>query len=130
MNQKNIYKCHLAVRGYELDSFNHVNNAVYFNYFEQARWEIIRDAGLLDNFRETGNFLVVIDIHIKYIREIMQFDKLVIETSVKRKDPYLYFNHEMFFEDSKKKVSNAKVKTLILDATRTPVDIPEPFFNY
>ena len=28
------------VRGYELDSFGHVNNAVYLNYLEQARWEM------------------------------------------------------------------------------------------
>ena len=41
--QTNRYTCHLTVRGNELDSFGHVNNAIYLNYLEQARWEILRD---------------------------------------------------------------------------------------
>ena len=37
-----MYQCNLEVRGYELDSFNHVDNAVYLNYYEHARWQILR----------------------------------------------------------------------------------------
>ncbi len=42
----------LEVRGYELDSFNHVNNAVYVSYMEQARWEVFRETGTLDYLNE------------------------------------------------------------------------------
>ena len=35
------FKLQLDVRGYELDSFGHVNNAVYLSWFEHARWELI-----------------------------------------------------------------------------------------
>ena len=48
-----------SVRGYELDSYGHVNNAVYLNYFEQARWEIFRNLNLIDYFKKNELFLVV-----------------------------------------------------------------------
>lgn len=31
--------CSVQVRGYELDSFGHVNNAVYLQYAETAKWD-------------------------------------------------------------------------------------------
>lgn len=31
---------HEAVRGYEIDLFGHVNNAVYMNWLEHARWAL------------------------------------------------------------------------------------------
>ena len=30
----------IQVRGYELDQWGHVNNAVYLNYLEHARWQL------------------------------------------------------------------------------------------
>jgi len=32
----------IAVRGYELDPWQHVNNAVYLSWLEHARWEMVR----------------------------------------------------------------------------------------
>lgn len=120
-----MFQSIVEVRGYELDSFSHVNNAVYLNYFEHARWEIMREKGIIDYFWRTRNFLVVVETHIKYIREVKLFDKLIINTTIERENPYLVFFHEMLHADSKKKVSKATVKTLLLDETRTPIDMPQ-----
>ena len=46
------YSLKTEVRGYELDSYGHVNNAVYVSYTEQARWKMLKDAKLLDAFLE------------------------------------------------------------------------------
>ena len=35
----------IAVRSYELDSFGHVNHAIYLNYFEQARFDALESGG-------------------------------------------------------------------------------------
>lgn len=120
-----MYQCFLEVRGYELDSFNHVNNAVYLNYYEHARWEIIKDSGILEYFEKTGNFLVVVETHIKYFKEIHLFDRLVIQTTISKEDPYLLFNQEMFLSDSKAKVSKTTIKAILLDDTKTPIDLPD-----
>jgi len=120
-----MYQCDLEVRGYELDSFNHVNNAVYLNYYEHARWQILRETGIIDYFKNSGNFLVVIETNVKYIREIKLFDKLTIKTVVEKEDPYLFFHQEIMNNESKVTLSKAMVKTLILDDSRTPIDIPK-----
>lgn len=120
-----MFQSNLEVRGYELDSFNHVNNAVYLNYFEHARWELMKEKGIIDYFTKTGNFLVVVETTIKYIREAKLFDKMIINTTLEREDPYLIFHHEMLHSGSNKKVSKATVKTLFLDETRTPIDMPQ-----
>jgi acyl-CoA thioester hydrolase len=38
----------------EMDSYRHVNNAVYFRYFESARLEYFRRLGWLEYEQETG----------------------------------------------------------------------------
>ncbi|MEV4392383.1 acyl-CoA thioesterase [Nonomuraea sp. NPDC049607] len=45
----------IAVRGYELDTQGHLNNVVYHQYGDHARWECLRAAGIsIDDLREAG----------------------------------------------------------------------------
>jgi acyl-CoA thioester hydrolase len=117
----------LNVRGYELDSYGHVNNAVYLNYFEQARWEIFRQFDLLNYFRKNHLFLVVTEMQVRYSRESKLFDELVIRTRVVQEAPYLVFFHKMYLSGSKVKICSATVKTLMTDKERHITDIPEDF---
>ena len=41
------FRVEIAVRGYEVDSFGHVNNAVYLNWLEHARWSLVGPVGVL-----------------------------------------------------------------------------------
>lgn len=120
-----FYEYALAVRGYELDSYGHVNNAVYLNYFEQARWEIFRKLGLADHFRQNRMMLVVTEMHVRYSREARLFDELVIRTGIREEAPYLVFSHRMYRSGSKIKVCSAEVKTLLTDEDHIKYDIPE-----
>ncbi|MCW8330241.1 acyl-CoA thioesterase [Photobacterium sp. SDRW27] len=38
----------------EMDAFNHVNNVVYFRYFETARIEYFREVALMEEMHKTG----------------------------------------------------------------------------
>lgn len=124
MNTK-IYKYNLEARGYELDSFGHVNNAVYLNYFEQARWNIVKELGIIDYFKSTESLLVVVDVHIRYVKEIQLFNLLTVETTISVSEPYLIFKHALLSREDGEKHAKATVKTLFLDSSRKPVDIPE-----
>jgi YbgC/YbaW family acyl-CoA thioester hydrolase len=117
----------LSVRGYELDSYGHVNNAVYLNYFEQARWEIFRQLDLLNYFRKHHLFLVVTKMQVRYSSEVRLFDELLISTKVEHEAPYLVFYHKMYLNGAKIKVCSANVKTLLTDEERHTLDIPEGF---
>lgn len=119
-----MYKTHLTVRGNELDSYAHVNNAVYLNYYEQARWEAFREAGILSGLQESGLILVVTDIRIRYMREANLLDELEVQTTLKDVSPFLVFRQKIFNRNTGLALSRSETKTVFLGATREPVDIP------
>jgi YbgC/YbaW family acyl-CoA thioester hydrolase len=120
-----MFEYTITVRGYELDSYGHVNNAVYLNYFEQARWEIFRQLELTDYFRQHNLLLVVTEMQVRYSLEAKLFDELVVRTGIKKEAPYLVFSHRMYRSGSRMKVCSADVKTLLTDKDRIKYDIPE-----
>ncbi len=119
------YSYKTEVRGYELDSYGHVNNAVYISYTEQARWEILRNAGLLNSFVDKDLLLVVTETNIRYMRELKLFDEIEIISTIKIEAPYLVFQHEILNLTDNTKAAKAEVKTLLIDKDRIPQDIPE-----
>jgi YbgC/YbaW family acyl-CoA thioester hydrolase len=120
-----MYKTILTVRGNELDSNNHVNNAVYLNYYEQGRWEAIREAGALETMMNSDLLLVVTDIRIRYIREANLLEELEVHTSFRKTSPFLVFYQKIFNRKTGLAVSRAETKTIFLNAAREPQDIPE-----
>lgn len=42
-----LFSCEMAVRWGDMDALGHVNNTVYFRYFEEARLALLECAGLL-----------------------------------------------------------------------------------
>lgn len=73
----------ISVRFYELDPYRHVNHAVYIQYFEAARVELLREAGLtLQGMMDDGVMIVVTDIATRFVRSAEGNDDLVVETEV------------------------------------------------
>jgi acyl-CoA thioester hydrolase len=124
MTRQKKHQSDFTVRGYELDSYGHLNNAVYLQYLEQARWEYTRDTGILRDITVGHLLLVVIETHIRYIRELRLFDRVTVETSCQVHEPFLEFRQRIMEKESGKPVARATVKTLFVDRDRTPRDIP------
>jgi len=115
----------MEVRGYELDSFGHVNNAVYLNYLEQARWELVKEVGLLAEMKEKSLFAVVTSLTIKYIRELKLFDNIeIISKFTVARAPFLTFKHEILIAGFGKKACTAKVDLLLIDDQKIAHDCP------
>jgi acyl-CoA thioester hydrolase len=73
----------IRVRFYELDPYHHVNHAVYIQYFEAARIELLREAGMtLQGMMDDGVMIVVTDITTRFLRSALGNDELVVETEV------------------------------------------------
>lgn len=65
------YRVRVTVRGYELDTQGHLNQAVYLQYAEHARWEYLRAAGISqDRLLASGIGPVVLETTIRYLREL------------------------------------------------------------
>lgn len=61
----------VTVRGYELDTQGHLNQAVYLQYAEHARWELLRAAGLpQEKLLADGVGPVALEVTVKFRREL------------------------------------------------------------
>ena len=73
----------VVVRSYELDSFSHVNHAVFLNYLEYARFEALRTGGLSrEVMAERGWGVYVVRIEVDYVKEARMDDRLLVRTQL------------------------------------------------
>ena len=64
-----LYQCHYPIRWGDMDALGHVNNAVDFRYFEQARLEWYeRQVGALYNDSEG---ILIVDNHAEYLKPVV-----------------------------------------------------------
>jgi acyl-CoA thioester hydrolase len=67
----------VTVRGYELDTQGHLNQAVYLQYAEHARWEVLRAAGLpQEKLLASGVGPVQLEATLKFRRELRGGDRV------------------------------------------------------
>jgi acyl-CoA thioester hydrolase len=72
-----VFTVRITVRGYELDTQGHLNQSVYLQYGEHARWEVLRAAGITqDALIASGIGPVVLESTIRYLRELRGGDEV------------------------------------------------------
>ncbi|MFC7527343.1 acyl-CoA thioesterase [Actinoplanes sp. GCM10030250] len=75
-----LFQVRIAVRGYELDLQGHVNQAVYLQYGEHARWQCFLAAGLTPEVLVgAGVGPVVLETTIRYLRELRAGDEVDVD---------------------------------------------------
>ncbi|KAJ9433979.1 thioesterase-3 [Candidatus Pantoea symbiotica] len=72
----------IKVRGYHLDVYQHVNNARYLEFLEEARWQWLEDVDAFHWLIEQQLAFVVVNININYRRPAVLGDVLNIESEV------------------------------------------------
>jgi len=118
----------LAVRTSELDSFGHVNHAVYLTYFEHARFQALKEAGfdwgVLD---DRGWAIFVVRVEVDYLAEAKREDELLIHTwadSFRRTSMVLA--QEIVRDDgSGTVIARARVTAVWIGPNRKPIRVPE-----
>ncbi|MEV8542103.1 acyl-CoA thioesterase [Streptomyces sp. NPDC051572] len=69
----------VTVRGYETDSLGHLNQSVYLQYSEHARWELLQAAGVGQAellAQRIGP--VVLETTIRYLRELRAGEEVTV----------------------------------------------------
>jgi YbgC/YbaW family acyl-CoA thioester hydrolase len=78
-----VFEQTIVIREAQLDTFGHLNNARYLEIFEQARWDLITENGFgLDHVRESGTGPVILEVTLRFLREIKNRQQLVIRSSL------------------------------------------------
>jgi YbgC/YbaW family acyl-CoA thioester hydrolase len=121
----------IVVRSYELDSFSHVNHAVFLNYLEYARFEALRTGGLTREFMaERGWGVYVVRIEVDYLKEARMDDRLLVRTRLGgyRRTSMLLIQEVVRPgddpEDEDETLIQAKVHAVWVDANRRPMRVP------
>lgn len=72
----------ISVRFRDLDPLNHVNNAVFNTYFEEARIDFIRAVPEFNASMSDGYSFVLVHIEMDYIKPIYMGDNIIAGSSV------------------------------------------------
>jgi acyl-CoA thioester hydrolase len=71
------FSVRITVRGYETDVQGHVNQSVYINYAEHARWSLLQAAGITQTqLVNSGVGPVALETNIRYKRELLAGDEV------------------------------------------------------
>ncbi|WP_327318718.1 acyl-CoA thioesterase [Streptomyces sp. NBC_01235] len=71
------FSVRITVRGYETDVQGHVNQSVYINYAEHARWSLLQAAGISQaDLLGRGVGPVGLETTIRYKRELLAGDEV------------------------------------------------------
>lgn len=79
---KHIYP--ITIIESHLDTLGHVNHAIYLMLFEKARTEMIKERGFADllDIQETGISPIVLEVNLKFRKELLLHQKVMITTEV------------------------------------------------
>ena len=69
----------VTVRGYETDTQGHLNQSVYLNYAEHARWSLLQAAGIRQaELVASGVGPVALETTIRFRRELLAGDEVSV----------------------------------------------------
>jgi acyl-CoA thioester hydrolase len=118
----------IRVRTYELDSFGHVNNAVYLQYFEEARSEYLLQLGLsFEDFARTQTQFVITEARVRYVSSARYGDELLITGEIESAGPATaLFTYKVTCDGTL--IAEGETRGAFLSAaTGRPIRTPEPF---
>ncbi len=97
MNSAKEFEYSFIVTPELLDDYGHVNNARYLDLYERARWNILDEFGLgRESVLKSKTGPVIIEINIRFSREIKEGEKIKILTRSRRKNELIfYFDQQM-----------------------------------
>ena len=114
----------IVIRGYHLDAYQHVNNARYLEFLEEARWQYIDNIKKEELAKYDFSFLIV-NININYRMPATVGDSIIINTEIEKiGNTSMTFSQKIIKEGTDQLVCDASVTFVILDnKTKQPFKI-------
>jgi YbgC/YbaW family acyl-CoA thioester hydrolase len=76
-----VHTYEIQIHERHLDTFGHVNNAVYLDLFEAARWDLITANGYgLDEVQRRKIGPTILEIKLRFVREIRNRERITIKS--------------------------------------------------
>ena len=117
----------VVVRSSELDSFGHVNHAVFLEYLEHARFEALQRAGFTwSTLEERGWAIYVVRIEVDYVTEARRGDELLVRTRADsfRRTSMVLAQEIRRADDQEVVVTRARVTAVWIGPDGKPMRVP------
>lgn len=120
-----LHRTSIEIRGYELDSFKHVNNAVYVQYFEHARWKMLADHGItLESFNAAERWPIIAEINVRYLKPTYLGEVLEARSHISKKGR-THFEVTQELYRGEECVASGKVQVVMVNKAGRPDEMPE-----
>jgi acyl-CoA thioester hydrolase len=130
MSQPRIFTWRTRVRTYELDQFEHVNNANYLNYMQEAATQASADAGFSwDWYNKHGCIWFIRKISIRYYEPAFYADNLEVKTWVSdMRRVRSHREYDIIRPSDEARIARARADWVFMDSeTQQPIRIPPEF---
>lgn len=129
--KQEILESRITVASYELDSFGHVNNAVFLNYLEKARCDFMTLKELrFDDFFKWRRYPVVGRAALEFKHPARSGDHLLVKGwFTKYTATSFTLQYEIINEDTGRLILTGETFHVFIDDNNRPSRIPEPFFE-
>ncbi len=118
------YHCEVEVRGYELDSFGHVNHAQYLSYLEHARWKLLAQEGItLQALQGWKRWPVIAGVEVRFLKPTYMGEKLDIRTQIVENGKTNFVAEQSIYRDETL-VLSAKIRIVTVNEQGRPAELP------
>jgi thioesterase-3 len=116
----------ITIRGYHLDAYQHVNNARYLEFLEEARWQYFDNISNAA-YKEMKISFFIVNININYRLPATLGDVINVSTEVDNiGNTSMSFAQKIYLEGSDKVICDAIITFVILDQkTEKPLKIDD-----
>ncbi|MCL9774140.1 acyl-CoA thioesterase [Vibrio methylphosphonaticus] len=117
----------ISVAWGEMDALNHVNNAVYFRYFETARLEYFSHINLMEDMAVTKVGPVLGDTYCRYRLPVTYPDTLLIGSRITQVESDRFTMEYQIVSKKMNKVTTTGTATIVMFdfATNRKANIPD-----
>uniref|UniRef100_UPI00351AE1C0 acyl-CoA thioesterase n=1 Tax=Endozoicomonas sp. Mp262 TaxID=2919499 RepID=UPI00351AE1C0 len=113
-----MHTTQMTVRGFHLDVYQHVNNARFLEFLEEARWQMFEDIPLISFIRKKNLAFVLANININFLRPALINEVLDIQSQLIRiGSKSAVLGQKIFLSKTKNQIVDATVTFCILNQT-------------
>ena len=122
-----IFEYPMMIREGHLDTFGHVNNAVYLQILEEARWELITQNGFgIQKIKETGLGPTILEIQIRFMKELRLRKEIVIKTQLQSYEGKISLIRQWIEDREGTSYCEADFKIGLFDVRQRKLVLPTP----
>jgi thioesterase-3 len=116
----------ITIRGYHLDAYQHVNNARYLEFLEEARWQYFDNISNTA-YKEMKISFFIVNININYRAPATLGDVINVSTEIEKiGNTSMTFAQKIYLEGTEKIICDALITFVILDQkTEKPLKIDD-----